>query len=204
MTDYSDPNIRPPLRLPPGSIRSLMALLIGGMFWALLLFAEQPIKVPLHVYFLLTLLLIFVISHGKSIGNEDNHESSPWWLPAGTIRAVIVLGFLGTLGWMIYSRPEQLMESLTPTKQQLTQWPWLLLALAGGFFLGRLIASGPWQKSAMFRDIQAWVGLLAMFGLAAEIVITVFIQASLPEQIDVPLWNAILTGVVAAYFGIRS
>lgn len=206
MSDFNaDPNYRPPLKLPPGSVRSLLALLIGGMFWLLLLFSEEAEKIPLHIYFLLALLMLFTVSHGKSMAyTERDDVQNPLWLPRWFFRAIIVIGFVATLGWRIYDNPDQLQRFLTPSPEQMKQWPWLLAALAGGFVFGRLLASGPWQNYPMFRDIQAWIAVLAMLGLGAEILIITVIDSSVPQQLDLPLWRSILTGIVACYFGVRS
>ena len=55
-------------------------------------------------------------------------------------------------------------------------------------------------------DLQAWVSLLAMLGLGAEIVIVLFINPSLKTdlKLDLSTWECVLTGIVAFYFGSRS
>ena len=37
---------RAPLGLPAGSVRALIALLIGGLFWGLVLFHERAVEIP--------------------------------------------------------------------------------------------------------------------------------------------------------------
>src|SRR5687767_12179239 len=96
---------RPPLGLPPGSVRATLAVLIGGLFWALLLFADHTQQIPLYLYFLLSLELLFFVAHGHTIGPEATGRPSPWWFPRGFFRALIVLGFLLTLGWKAYQDP---------------------------------------------------------------------------------------------------
>ena len=55
------PPVRQPLRLPAGSVRALLALLIAGLFWLLLLLpAEKQIPIPLFLYFLAGMVLLFV------------------------------------------------------------------------------------------------------------------------------------------------
>lgn len=200
-----DPNFRPPLKLPPGSIRSTLSLLIGGMFWLLVLFSEQSAKIPLHLYFLLALLLLFVSSRGKSYAQKESDAPGPFWLPGWFFPILIGLGFVGTIGWKWFENPDQLKSFLTPTAEQLKLWPYLLVSVAGGFILGRLLAAGPWQRYPMFRDIQGWVAIIAILALGAEIIILVFIKPTLSTQeLNLPMWECILTGIVAAYFGIRS
>lgn len=56
----------------------------------------------------------------------------------------------------------------------------------------------------MIQDLRAWVSLIAMLGLVAAVVIEVFINPELPERLNLPLWHAILTGIVVYYFAARS
>src|SRR5262249_19319121 len=156
---------RPPLGLPPGSVRAVLALLIGGLFWGLLLFSDKAEEIPLYLYFLLSLELVFFVAHGHTIGPEATAQASPWWLPRGFFRLVIVAGFLASIGWRLYQNPEALLQRLTPSPDQLRQWPYLLLALSGGFALGRLLRLGPWRRTPAFQDILAWVSLVAMLAL---------------------------------------
>ena len=95
---------------------------------------------------------------------------------------------------------------LVPRPDQLSQWPKLLIAFAVGLGSGYLIGRGPWRKSAAFQDVQAWISLLAMLGLTAEIIIILFINPTMKQdlRIDLSTWEAILTGVVSWYFGARS
>ena len=77
--------------------------------------------------------------------------------------------------------------------------------------VGLLLSKGPWQQFGGFRDLQAWVAILAMLALSVEIIILAFInpQLSANEQLLSPgqqirPWDYALTGVIGAYFGIRS
>src|SRR5262245_46274622 len=84
---------RPPLGLPPGSIRGLLALQITIIFWVLLLVPnEKFVPIPLNLYFLLAVVMIFFVSHGKSIARKGEATPSPLWLPGGTLRFIILAG----------------------------------------------------------------------------------------------------------------
>ena len=62
---------RPPLGLPPGSIRGLLSLQIVITFWLLLAMPEDKQKpIPMNLYFLLTMVFVFFVSHGKSIAKK--------------------------------------------------------------------------------------------------------------------------------------
>jgi hypothetical protein len=201
---YSRPLHRPPLGLPPGSVRAVITLLIVGLFWALLLFSDRTEPIPLYLYFLLSLVLVFFVAHGHTIGSPAAGHANPLWLPRGFVRVLIVLGFLASVGWRLYQNPELLQERLTPSPEQLRQWPYLLLALGGGFTVGRLLRLGPWRQTPAFQDILAWVSLVAMVALVAEILLVTFILPGTARRPDLSLWECILTGVVACYFGSRS
>ncbi len=199
------PVYRHPLGLPAGSVRALIALLIAGQFSLYLLMPSDKVGVvPLHVHGLLALVLVFFVAHGRSIGPGQGRQRSPWGLPRGFIRLLLAAGFVAAVAWLYVQNPELLRKRLTPTSAMLPQWPNVLFSLAAGFGLGLLMRLLPWRNSPGFQDLQAWVSLLAMFGLAAELLIQVFIKPDLGEAIDLALWQNILTGVVAYYFGLRS
>jgi hypothetical protein len=200
-----EPVHRHPLGLPPGSVRAIIALLIAGLFWVLLLMPEDRFggPIPLHIYGLLALVLIvFVVHRRDPVAPTETRQRPQWWL--ALIRLLLVAGFIGAVVWQYTQNPELLKKRLTPTPEMLPQWPSLLLSMAIGFGLGLLIRLGPWRNSAAVQDLQAWVSLLAMFGLVIEVLLEIFIQPELNETIDLNLWRNILTGVVAYYFGARS
>jgi len=195
---------RHPLGLPAGSVRAVLSLTIVGLFWLLLLLpADMDGKVPLYLYFLLGLVLLFFASHGRSIAPQGTTHRSPLGLPRGSIRGIILVGTVAVIVWCIKSDRELLIERLTPNLQQLQQWPYLLGALLGGFFLGWIIRLGPWKGVYWFQDVQAWISLIAIVLMGAEIVIRLFIRPNMDQEIDLPLFEKILVGIVAFYFGVR-
>ncbi len=198
------PVARHPLGLPQGSVRAVLSLTIVGLFWLLLLIpADKDVQIPLYLYFLLGLVLLFFASHGRSIASQETNPHSPFGLPGGIIRGIILLGTVAVVAWCILSDPDLLITRLTPTATQLPQWPYLLMALLGGFFLGWIIRLGPWKGLYWFQDIQAWISLIAIVLMAAEIVIRLFIRPNMDQELDLPLFEKILVGIVAFYFGVR-
>jgi hypothetical protein len=199
------PYTRHPLGLPPGSVRAVLALMIAGLFWLeLALAATNPDKeVPLFLYFLTGMILLFFGSHGTTIGTQLG-AGSPLGLPRGSIRAFLILGAAGIAGWLYYAHPERFPAIVTPTPKQLEAWPILLLATLGGYGFGYLIGRGPWRRTAGFQDLLAWVSLIAMIGLVVETILLVFIKMRLSETINTDIWEAILTAIVSFYFGARS
>src|SRR4051812_9424225 len=96
--------VRHPLGLPPGSVRATLALMITGLFLLILaLPASRAIEVPLFLYFLLSLLLVFVTAHGKTISVAG--APHPFNLPRATFRLLIVLGIIAVVGWRASSNP---------------------------------------------------------------------------------------------------
>ena len=76
-----------PLGLPPGSVRGMLSLMIMAMAWLLLLLPDSSsVTLPLNVYCLLPLVLLFFFSHGKSIADSSDPTPSPLYLPGGTLR----------------------------------------------------------------------------------------------------------------------
>jgi hypothetical protein len=196
---------RHPLGLPQGSVRAALSLTIVGLFWLLLLLpADKDVQIPLHLYFLLGLVLLFFASHGRSIAPPGTTHRSPLGLPRGSIRGIILIGTVAVVAWCIRSDQELLIARLTPTAGQLPQWPYLLGALLGGYFVGWIIRLGPWKDLYWFQDLQAWVSLIAIILLGAEIALRLFVRPNMDQEIDLPLYEKILVAVVAFYFGVRS
>src|SRR5207249_2205366 len=97
---------RHPLGLPAGSVRATIALLIVGLFWALLLIpAEKQIPIPLFLYFCSALILLFFFAHGKSISPAPG-QKAPWGLPRGTFRFLIVAGTMAVFGVYYYQHQD--------------------------------------------------------------------------------------------------
>src|SRR3712207_745527 len=100
---------RPPLGLPAGSIRGLLAIQIAVIFWMFLLApAERLVPIPLNMYFLLSLVMMFFVAHGKSIARRGETTPSPLWLPGGTIRLVILAGTAAVFAYVIVKDPDRL------------------------------------------------------------------------------------------------
>jgi hypothetical protein len=196
---------RAPLGLPPGSIRGLLALQIIIIFWMLLLVPsdERAIPIPLNLYFLLSLVMVFFVSHGKSIARRGESTASPLWLPGGTLRFIILAGTIAVFAYIYFKHPERL-DRLTPRPEQMQNWKYYLSALAIGFVLGYATRLLPFRNAWGFQAFQAWVAILAMLILFLETIFQVIINFSLMQQIEPVIWGTIVTGIVAFYYGSRS
>ncbi|HKA05949.1 MAG TPA: hypothetical protein VKD71_01745 [Gemmataceae bacterium] len=195
---------RPPLGLPPGSIRGILALQIVIIFWMLLLAPDdRAVPVPLNLYFLLSLVMVFFVSHGKSIARRDEPTPSPLWLPGGTLRFIILAGTAAVFAYVIYDHPERL-DRLTPNPDQMKNWKYYLGALAIGFVAGYGTRILPFRHGWAFQAFQAWIAIIAMATMFLEVIFQVIINFSLADRIDPVSWQTAVTGIVAFYYGSRS
>src|SRR5262245_57626585 len=195
---------RPPLGLPAGSIRGILAVQITVILWLLMLAPDdRPVQVPLNLYFLLSLVMVFFVAHGKSIARRDESTPSPLWLPGGTLRFIILAGTGAVFAYVAYAHPER-MERLTPSPEQLKNWKYYLGALAIGFVLGYGTRILPFRHAWVFQAFQAWTAIIAMAIMFLEMVFQVIINISLTDRFDPVHWQTVVTGVVAFYYGSRS
>jgi hypothetical protein len=198
---------RPPLGLPPGSIRGLLAIQITAIFWILLLAPKEDIErvkeIPLNLYFLLAMVMVFFVAHGKSIARRADPTPSPLWLPGGTLRFLILAGTAAVIAYVAVKHPDRL-DRLTPNPDQLSDWKYYLGAVGIGFVLGYGTRILPFRHAWMFQAFQAWIAIIAMAILFLYLVFEVIVNFSLPKPINAVSWNTAVTGIVAFYFGSRS
>jgi hypothetical protein len=201
------------LGLPAGSVRGFLAFGVLGLLWLLTLspvLGHKPLaeaKLPtVFVYLQILMVLIlasFFAAHGATIGPRVS-EGSPLGLPRGTVRGLLLFGYLGLAAYLYHT-------GLKFEFGETSDFIRLLLLVLSCFLLAhvltgvvRALSGGilpPW-----FQDIQAWVAILAMFALGILLLIQLFINPSLPEdkKLDLPLLDAILAALVAFYFGARA
>src|SRR5438105_11201214 len=208
MPPASYPPPRHPLGLPAGSVRAILILSIVGLIWALTLLPRDKVaNVPLYLYYVLFLCLgSFFSAHGYSIaGPAPARAPSPLYLPRGSLRGLIVLGFLGILGWKYYTRHDwnAVLEDLKLPEIG-PKDAVLPVVLLGAFFAGVILSrifgrsrGGVRVAPPWFQDILAWIALLATLGLVAEVIIQALINLGLAEErrIGLPQFQMLL-GVV--------
>ena len=210
------PSSLPPrhaLGLPAGSVRALLAFSVLGLLWLL---ALQPMHghsealgaVQLPTVFMdLQILMVLILSHffaahGQSI-RADASQRSPLGLPRGSVRFLLLTGYLGLAGYLYYTQP----KFEYPSSSALI----LLLVLISGFFLGHVLTGTVRLMSGgvlpfWFQDVQAWAALLAILCMGVLLIILIFINPSLSlgQEINPPVLEAILAALVGFYFGARS
>ncbi len=194
------------LGLPAGSVRALLAFMVLGVLWLLVYASKAGDKVPVaYVYLQYVMILIlahYFASHGSTIGKHVSHRN-PLYMPSGSVRFLLLAGYLGLVVWLLYNKR----EFEEPPSGPLV----LPLVLMSGFFLGFLItkmvrtAAGG-ELPFWFQDLEAWVALLGMLGLLIIVMVRVFVNPGINEDIRLDL-TTLETGVatvVGFYFGARS
>jgi len=203
---------RHPLGLPAGSVRALLAFMVFGIFWTLLLLPERvdvDIRVPQYLYYLMFLILgHYFAARGHTPVIPGVRQHHPLYLPRGSLRLLMILGFTAALAWGFYHNP-RFFDRLKPL--QVAELPYLPLALLGAFFLGIIVArvadrllAGPAGLPAWFQDVLAWVSLIALVSLVVEVVVRLVINPTLAKPLELPHWEGYLAAVVGFYFGLKS
>lgn len=111
-----------PLWMPRGSVRAILTLIVLGSIW-FLIFTNKTINENLQDALLMLLGYYFAMRRGKS-SSEGPSPSAPLWLPGGSIRIFIFLGF-AVLTYVLYTKHQLFDNRAFP-----------LLLLTWGFFLG--------------------------------------------------------------------
>jgi len=207
-------NVRHPLGLPAGSVRALLTIMVFGTFCTLLLMPpERRVDVPLYLYYL-TFLILGSYFGARGSAPSDKRDLPPLYLPRGSIRILIILAFTGVIGYGIYQDPDFLDKLKL---NDMNKEPWLPVVIFGSFFLGvivamfaRLALESEEGMPAWYQDVLAWLSVLAVLSLGGGVVYELVIKPTLDpdafklsDTLKFP-WQAILSGIVAFYFGARS
>jgi hypothetical protein len=219
---------RHPLGLPAGSVRALLTFMVLGTVWTLLLMPpEKGVKVPLYLTYLMFLVIgSYFGARSAAPKGKGVQESSPLYLPRGSIRFLIILGFLGVCAYGCFAayrpkadgtpgNPLDFFYNLKFDTESIAKEPFLPFIIFGTYFLGTVISTmagwilaGEEGMPAWYQDIQAWISVLAVLGLGAGIIYELVIKPTLTSApFDLPSafpWQTILSGIVAFYFGARS
>jgi hypothetical protein len=200
---------------PAGSVRALLALTVLAFLWLGAVFftrgTDGGLRFPLIYIYLLYLMILIIAHYFAARGGRyqtSAGEGTPLGLPAGSVRVILVVGFAGLVVWLFYHN--------RGFDYPLTGSLLLPVVLLTGFFVGVLTSrvarrfGGGLYAPPWFNDLQAWVALIAMLGLAVLLVYHLFVHPSLADEsrqklADVENVGApILAGIVGFYFGARS
>jgi hypothetical protein len=208
------PRPRHALGMPAGSIRALLALGVLAMLWLLVLrpgggadgkvISGEAGLVFIYLNMLMILVLVhFFTAHGKTIGTQVS-DRSPLGLPRGSVRFLLMAGYLGLAYFLFKTQP----EFETPPKGA---YALPLALLMTGYFLGHIVSGlmtrvGGGLAPAWYQDFEAWVSIVALFGLGILILVRLVINTHVPleDKLDVQMLETILAAIVGFYFGARS
>ncbi|HWY86042.1 MAG TPA: hypothetical protein VNX28_04925 [Gemmataceae bacterium] len=193
------------LGLPEGSIRATHTLLIVGLFCAMMLVdTRPPLAMPPYLIYLLFMVLGHYFAHRS--GTRAGTTYHPLYLPRGCVRFLVMVGLVATIGWCLYHDPDKVQHQFDESLEALKTEPLLPLFILGSFFLGVVVRAvvGRENPPYFLQDMEAWLSLVSIVGLAVAAVIHLIIQPSLESTLHMPVWEAILASVISFYFGERS
>ena len=165
---------RYPLGLPKGSVRAVLALAVFGTVMLLLL---QDRNIDQSLWMVNYIVLGYYFASRQAAGptiQAPTATPSPLHLPRGTVRWTILLSFIGTCVYLVWSWEQG-------TKHYWEHSAFFPLLSLTGFFLGRLfqgvtqwLTKGGEEQSKFFQlfaDGKALMGLLS----AASIIVIVLL-----------------------------
>jgi hypothetical protein len=195
------------LNLPAGSVRAAHVLGVVALVCVILLVPSQNVvAIPPYLIYLLFLMVgHYFAAHGVTISVEEEMGPKPLFLPGGVVRVLIILALTGAIGWKLYSDEPGLIAQFDKSLTELKEQPIMPLVILGGFLLGVIIRTlvGREHPPMAWQDFEAWISVLALVGLGAAAVIHL-VQLTVTVPLGLALWESILGGLLAFYFGARS
>jgi hypothetical protein len=184
-----------PLNLPRGSVRAIMALALLGILWAFMLMGRE-IPLPLAFVTLVILGHYFGVRGAEVPGGEGaSGGKSPLYLPRGSVRTLIILGFaaVGALLW------HQGNLEFTPQSTVFT-----IFLLAAAFLAGFLLRKTAdfVTRGKMTRPRRWYENFKAIVALSATglFVLACIVGTNGPREQNLALLCAPL---IVFYFGSR-
>lgn len=208
----STPTAAPPpakryaLSMPAGSVRAIHVLGVVGLVCAIILLPSSKTIPPYLIYLVFILVGHYFAAHGVSIATRDDPAPSPLHLPGGMVRFLIILALSGCVGYRIATDEGDFKKQFEQSLKDLQEQPFLPVAILGGFFLG-VVAQAIIRRihrPAWTNDVEAWFSLIALIGLAIAALIHLIIEPSADVTLVMPIFNGVLGGIIAFYFGERS
>jgi hypothetical protein len=198
------------LGLPSGSIRALLAILVFGTIWALLL-VQPGAEIPDYLRDLLFIIMGHYFAARHRASEDPEPGPPPLFLPRGSVRFLLIAGSIA-VAVLLFRRGQ--LTSLDQNPGVVT------LLLVGGFLLGvAMNAVMSWWRNRGHRpprlveDVRALLSVAAA-GLLIFLVLNRLLRLVPPAQIEqlIPLEihlgrfgpEHILAAVVGFYFGSRS
>ena len=170
---------------------------------------EEPIPIPAYLLYLLFLILgHYFAARGHSRGQPDAWNRQPLNLPRGCIRLLLLASLTGDLHFTATARTRRVFRgSMAGFGEIVARSAATAGRCADGFFC-RGTLTDDHQASSRRRGFRIWrrgLSLIAVLLLmATATLIHLVIQPSLKDSLSLPIWEGILSAVVAFYFGERS
>ncbi|MFO0619245.1 MAG: hypothetical protein U0414_42045 [Polyangiaceae bacterium] len=204
MAAAPETKIRHPLRLPRGSVRALLALCVAGTTYWLVAHPSLLVGDALPPYLVGALPIVLAYYFAQRASGADPASparagSRPLWLPGGTVRVLLAVGFFVAAGFYLFGVG---VSNVTQSKLA----PFLFevgIFLAGQLsraVLERLTKGkppAPWR--VLFDDVKALVALLAAAGL---VLVHTLPETALPESVR-GVFAKVFPLVISFYFGAR-
>ncbi len=197
-------NKRPPLGLPPGSVRALLCLMIVAF---LVIQTARGVRVEVVWSEALMIMLAHYFTTRRFVplsnelrarleaSGEIEPDESPLYLPKHSVR-ILLIGAFGGLAWYLYDHG-RLFET-----QSLS-----LLVSVGAYLLGITVRGflGWWSRHTHVTAPAWWVDLKAIATLLVVLVAMLFQLAGTREMhgVDTSRLQDFSLGLVLYYFGSR-
>ena len=195
---------------PRGTVRAILALSVAGSaYWlianpALRMAHTAGGKLPEQLFSALLIVIGFYFADRAA--QQKNAEKptgpQPLWLPAGSVRALLVLGYLASVGWLVYQ------ALVADPNADLMAQPGAAAILNIGMFLGgrlgRLILKNfhSTGKSRLAHVIDDIKGVVALLAGAAVVILFCFPQVPVPTE-----WRGwfdqAMPALISFYFGTK-
>jgi hypothetical protein len=208
------PTLPPPRHAfgwPPGSIRAILVLIVVALVCALMLITRNQkgdiIAIPPYLLYLLFMAVGYYFAARGHTRQLHKDVPPPLWLPAGSIRLIIMAALIATVAWKLVNDQEGLIAQLTRSTEQIRDQPLLPLVLLAGFFAGvvaRVLIIGKHERSPWAQDLEAWVALIGVVLMGVAAIIHLVIDPTLETPLHLSQYQGFLGAVVTLYFGLRS
>jgi len=191
-----------PLRLPPGSVRAILALTLCGTLWYLIFRGEATfngeVAPPILVESALLVVAFYfgVRSSAPIVPVQEGPDKvrQPLYVPRGVVRGILAAGFLGVIGYVFY-RDGAIPQALLLVFQVVVSY---LVGFAVSAVILRRARAGKGfgRAAAAARNVISVAAIGITAGVCAAIVI------GRPELIPSYFENG-LAWTIAFYFGSR-
>ncbi|HKZ64436.1 MAG TPA: hypothetical protein VJ400_08335 [Thermoplasmata archaeon] len=190
--------MRPPLGLPTGSVRAVLALILCATMWYLVYRGEVVPELLASAVLLVVAFYFGVRSTASPLPAVAPGQApgvpQPLYLPRGAVRTILLIGFLAIIVYLWIGA-----RAIPPEFLLILQ---VLASYLVGFTVSVAVNRRIQKGLGPMRGV-AWVrNLLAIIALAVTGIVCISILFGFPEFVPADAEKA-LTWVVAFYFGSR-